>query len=200
MNAPPGAARIGPNAITQLAFAVEDRLGGEATRRLFAGAGLDAYLDDPPHGMVEEGEVIALHSTLRASVAPDAAQAIARAAGLATARYLLENRIPRAARRVLRALPAALASRALLAAIARHAWTFAGSARFSAVPGHPVRVALEDCPICRGERSAVPLCDYYGATFEGLFAHLVHPAARARETACCACGAPECVFEISWRS
>lgn len=34
---------------------------------------------------------------------------------------------------------------------------------------------------------------------EGRAARLVHPAARARETACCAMGHSACQFEIRWR-
>jgi divinyl protochlorophyllide a 8-vinyl-reductase len=55
-----------------------------------------------------------------------------------------------------------------------------------------------DCPICRGARSAAPLCDCYGATFERLFQVLVHAHARCIETACIAAGDPACRFELDW--
>ena len=78
---------------------------------------------------------------------------------------------------MLEALPASLASRQLLSAIARHAWTFAGSGRYA----------------------AGPVCHWHAGVFETLFRTLVHPRSRARETACCAAGAPACRFEIDWR-
>jgi len=200
MSAGPGVARIGPNAIIQVAGALEHRLGSRAARDFLSSVGLGAYVDAPPRQMVDEREVIALHSAVRMRLPPQAARGVAHAAGLATGDYLLAHRIPRTAQFVLRALPAPLASRLLLAAIRRHAWTFAGSARFTACAGHPVLIRLEHCPICRGAQSAAPLCEYYAATFTRLFSRLVHPRAEARETACMAAGAPACRFEIEWRA
>jgi replicative DNA helicase len=43
-----------------------------------------------------------------------------------------------------------------------------------------------------------PACDFYAATFERLFAVLVHARARVHEVACEACGDAECRFEIRW--
>jgi len=45
---------------------------------------------------------------------------------------------------------------------------------------------------------AEPGCDFYAATFERLFRVLVHADARVVETACEACGAAECRFEVRW--
>jgi divinyl protochlorophyllide a 8-vinyl-reductase len=198
MTAGRGAARIGPNAISQVARALQGALGPESTRELMGRAGLGAYADDPPSRMVDEDEVIALHSAVRSRLAPKAARGVARAAGLATGDYLLAHRIPRFAQGLLRALPAALASRILVAAIARHAWTFAGSGHFEAHGARPVAISIGACPICRGALAAQPLCDYYAATFTRLFSRLVHPRARARETECMAAGAPACRFLIDW--
>jgi divinyl protochlorophyllide a 8-vinyl-reductase len=198
MSARPGVARIGPNAITQVAGALEHRLGSAAARDFLCSVGLGGYVDAPPSQMVEECEVIALHSAVRARLTPEAARGIARAAGLATGDYLLAQRIPRSAQWALRALPAPLASRLLLAAIRRHAWTFAGSARFTARAGRPTLFRLEGCPICRGAHSTAPLCEFYAATFTRLFSRLVHPRAEARETACIAAGASACQFEVAW--
>jgi divinyl protochlorophyllide a 8-vinyl-reductase len=99
---------------------------------------------------------------------------------------------------VLQVLPSSLASRVLLAAIGRHAWTFAGSGTFSARAGRPVVVTIADCPLCRGVRAEQPLCDYYAATFQQLFRVLVARDAVATETACSACGDGECRFSIAW--
>jgi divinyl protochlorophyllide a 8-vinyl-reductase len=125
---------------------------------------------------------------------------VAIEAGAATGDYLFAHRIPRLAQRLLRVLPAPLASRVLLKAITRHAWTFAGSGHFAARAGHPVIITIGDCAICRGARAAAPCCDCYSATFTRLFAELVHPHATAREVECIAAGAAACRFEISWRS
>lgn len=197
------AARIGPNAILQVAAALVTADGPERTRALFAAAGLKHHLDSPPERMVDEADVVRLHAELRDSHAPEACRRIARVAGLATGDYLLAHRIPVPAQRVLKALPASLASRALLAAIAKHAWTFAGSGTFRATPGPwwggaPVVVAIEHCPLCRGAIAPEPICDYYAATFERLYAVLVAPAASVREVRCHARGDTECAFEIVW--
>jgi divinyl protochlorophyllide a 8-vinyl-reductase len=132
-------------------------------------------------------------------LAGSGAREVAAEAGAATGDYLLAHRIPGFAQRVLRVLPAPLASRVLLKAITQHAWTFAGSGHFHAHPGQPVVITIGDCAICRGARAAEPCCDYYSATFTRLFAVLVHPRATTREVACIAAGAPACRFEISWR-
>jgi divinyl protochlorophyllide a 8-vinyl-reductase len=57
---------------------------------------------------------------------------------------------------------------------------------------------LQGNPLCQGQSSLVPVCDFYAATFERLFQALVHPQARVREVACEACGDAACVFELRW--
>ena len=152
--------------------------------------------------MVDEREVIALHAALRADLGAAEARRVADEAGCRTATYLLAHRIPAAAQRLLKVLPAGLAARALLRAIGGHAWTFAGSGRFSAqVTGdraRPVVLTIAHNPLCRGVLSAEPGCDYYRAVFEVLFRTLVHGGATVVETACEACGDPACVFEVRW--
>lgn len=80
-------------------------------------------------------------------------------------------------------------------AIGRHAWTFAGSGRFAVLPGRAVRFSIAGGPLARGVHAQAPVCDYYAATFAGLFRALVHPATQVVETECEACGAPVCIFE-----
>lgn len=191
-------ARIGPNAITRMAEAIEGTHGTGPLKQVFDGAGLLGYLHQSPGAMVPEQEVVHLHRSCRQVLGAERARALGAQAGRLTGEYLLGNRIPAAARWMLRRLPAGLAARALLAAVARHTWTFAGSGEFSARAGHPVRLRMGACPICRGAEARVPLCDYYAATFEQLFRALVSPRAQARETACQATGAPACLFEIRW--
>lgn len=192
------AGRIGPNAITRVAEVLPALAGAGAAERVFARAGLLEHLQRPPQGMVDETEVARLHATLHATLGDATARAVARAAGTATGDYLLAHRIPHAVQWVLKRLPAALAARVLLSAISRHAWTFAGSGRFAATPGRPVRLEIRANPMCRGLTAQAPACDFYAATFERLFRVLVHPAARAVETACEACGDDACRFELRW--
>ena len=191
--------RIGPNAVTRLAEALAAMRGEGAARAVFERAGLAHRLQSPPERMVEEGEVIALHHSLRALVPPREAEAIAADAGRRTASYLLAHRIPRVMHLVLPRLPARMAAWVLLQAIGRHAWTFAGSGRFAVLPGRPVRFSIAGGPLAHGVSAAAPVCAYYAATFEGLFRALVHPAAQVREIACEATGDPACVFAATWR-
>lgn len=192
------AARIGPNAITRVAQALERQCGAATTARLFGLAGLGGYLVQPPQQMVDEDEARRLHALLRSQLGDDIAARVAREAGTATANYLLAHRIPRAVQAVLRVLPASLAAGVLLQAITRHAWTFAGSGHFDATTGRPVRLAIRGNPLCRGLRTEAPTCDYYAATFERLFQVLVHRHSRVAETSCEARGDDACRFEVRW--
>jgi divinyl protochlorophyllide a 8-vinyl-reductase len=190
--------RIGPNAITQVAAALDAALPADAVDALFAEAGLAAYRRTPPVAMVAEREVASLHRVLQARLDPAQLAAAAWDAGLRTGDYLLTNRIPRPVQWLLRALPAPLAARALLAAIRRHAWTFVGRGAFTAQPGHPIRLSVTGCPLCRGAVLDHAACGYFAATFERLFATLVHRRARVTETACTTMGAAACVFEVTY--
>ncbi len=197
--APAAAGRIGPNAIIRMVEAL-DELEGEGTgARFLDRAGLSGYVAGLPDAMVDEAEVIALHRAVREGLGEGRAEALSRLAGRKTAGYLLAHRIPGAMQRVLTILPAPLAARILLAAISRHAWTFAGSGRFRVVSYAPVTVEIAGCPLARNLTADQPACGYFAATLERLFAALVHPQARVRETACEAMGAPACRFEIAWR-
>lgn len=196
----PQAGLIGPNAITRFAEALEARCGAGMTARVFAQAGLPHHLHSPPEAMVAEGDVVALHRAARALLPPEVFEAVARDAGERTARYLLAHRIPLAVQRLLRLLPPGLAARVLAGAIARHAWTFAGSGRFRVDRGPPLAFVIADGPLGRGLQTATPACGYFAATFEGLFRELIHPEARVTETACQAAGAPACVFTATWPS
>lgn len=191
--------RIGPNAITRMAEAVAAIESAATVRRIFTTAGLAHHLDSPPTGMVDEREVTALHRVARAELGLDRAATVSWIAGRLTGDYLLANRIPMPAQRLLRVMPPPIAARLLCAAISRHAWTFAGSGTFTVTPGHPMLLSIAGCPICRGTNADAALCGYYAATFERLFAVLVSPATRVQEAACSAQGAPTCTFELRWR-
>lgn len=191
-------ARIGPNAIIRVAEALRAFEGQALSARVFRTAGLDHYLDAPPQQMVDECDVIALHRALVADVGQVRAASVSWIAGQRTADYLLENRIPIAAQRLMKALPAHAASIILLTAISRNAWTFSGSGHFTYRFGNPARVSIANCPVCRGAHAASPACTYFAATFERLYSVLVHPDTRVVERTCMALGAPACTFDISW--
>ena len=192
------ASRIGPNAITRVAEVLPARVGAAMTLELFAHAGLASYLRQPPERMVDETEVMRLHAELRSTLGLPAALEVAREAGLRTGDYLLAHRIPKPVQALLKALPAALAARVLLSAISRHAWTFAGSGRFSCRAGRPVVLEIRDNPLARNVETAEPCCAFYTATFERLFRTLVRADAQVVEVACEACGDDACRFEVRW--
>jgi divinyl protochlorophyllide a 8-vinyl-reductase len=197
----PVTARIGPNAITRVAEALETLHGQDALRRCFTQAGLARYLDGPPGDMVEENDVIALHGAGRSLFGIGGFAEVARLAGRLTGDYVLAHRIPRVAQLVLRALPSGPAGRILAKAIAAHAWTFAGSGVFSyRLRRGGLLLQISDSPLARGEQGGVPLCDYYAATFERIFRRLVDRQTAVEETACAAAGAPACSFEVRYRA
>jgi divinyl protochlorophyllide a 8-vinyl-reductase len=175
-------ARIGPNAVTRLAEAAEDQLGRAACDRLFQTAGLAAYRQVPPEAMVEEADVVALHRAL-AALHPESAARVAADAGVRTAHYLLTHRIPRLAQAVLRRLPPGLAARALIAAIGKHAWTFAGSGRFEAKPDNGMAISIEGGPFSEAGAASPSLVAFYEAVFATLFRTLVSARARVDRTA-----------------
>jgi len=191
------AGRIGPNAITQMAAALEAAIGSSLTRRLFTEAGLDAHLQAPPEAMVDERDVTALHRTMRRHIGLEPAEGIHHAAGRATGDYLLAHRIPLPAQRLLRILPARWSARLLAVAIRRSAWTFTGSGRLRIEWGSWPAFVLEDCPLCRGAREARPCCSYFAATFSRLYERLVSPDIVVHEIRCAAMGMPHCRFELS---
>lgn len=188
------AGRVGPNALTQMAAA----LGPDAAPAVFRAAGLAARLAAPPRDMVPEAEVTALHRALRQHCGDARAGVVSGQAGRLTAEYLLANRIPRALQWLLLRVPARLAARILVAAIRRHAWTFAGSGRFRILPGWPMRLEIEGGPIARAAPASEPVCAYYAATFETLFRALVSARTKVEEISCEAAGARACVFELRW--
>lgn len=164
-------ARIGPNAILQL-IPVLDRLEGRATRdRLLGAAGVTVPPDDA--GMWPEAQCRAAHLAVWRGCGERAADILA-AAGQGTADYILAHRIPGAARRLIRALPAPLGARLLTVAIAKHAWTFTGSGRFRVASHRPLTFEIVDNPLADVGKP----CHWHAAVFARLFQSLVWPAAR----------------------
>jgi len=190
--------RIGPNAITRVAEALHAEVGAARTRALFGHAQVEHHLQAPPQHMVDEGDVRRLHRALYELLGAEQARRVSRTAGDLTGAYLLRHRIPAAVQLLLRLLPAPLAARLLGAAIARHAWTFAGSGSFRARSARPVCFTLSACPICHGVRATTARGDYYAACFQRLFRTLVSRRATVTETTCEATGSDACRFEVLW--
>lgn len=185
-------AQIGPNAVLQTLAALEhlegaDRRDSAARRARIEPANLT--------GMIPEAWFLALIRAVRDLLPPARADAVLRLAGAWTADYVAENRIPGFFRGLLAALPARVGIPLLLAAFRRHAWTFAGSGRFSVEGGYPGTLVLEHCPTCRPGSSQVPAGAYYEAAFEGLL-HIVDSRVRVREFRCRSVGDPSCQFAI----
>jgi divinyl protochlorophyllide a 8-vinyl-reductase len=189
--------RIGPNAVIRLAEALDAVESKAVTLRLFNAAGFGAHAVAPPDAMVPEEEVTALHRQLRSELGLQRAASVSWIAGLRTADYLLANRIPRPVQRLLKLLPARLGAFILMKAIGSHAWTFAGTSRFSWKLGKTVTLTFEDCPLCRGDHAASPCCSYYAATFERLFRVLIAADTTVRETRCIAVGDIACEFTLT---
>ncbi len=169
-------ARIGPNAILQLAHAMERRLGTARTMKVMRKAGMSAL----PAGdaMIPEADAIAIHHAL-AYCESDAAQQLVHESAVRTADYIIANRIPAPAVWLLGNLPPALAGRLLMMAIAKHAWTFTGAGHFCADgPWHFTinRSATQDWA-----EPPASLFAWYGAVFERLFQRLVAPDSRCTD-------------------
>lgn len=187
-------ARIGPNAVIQTGQALSALYGVGAARLIFESAGLRRHLEAPPTAMVDEREPVALFAAIRAMLPPAEANRVLAEAGFRTAHYILDHRIPPLARKTLPKLHPALASRLLVSAIARHAWTFAGSGVFRGrvMDLTKPRVRLEIV----GNPLATPGCPWHGAAFQRLFGTLCGCTATVRHLECCASGGNRCVTEL----
>ena len=186
----PSSRHVGPNAVLQLRTALSHRGGLALSRRVFGAAKLDDLLRTPPEEMIEEDIPSALFSSLYSCLPTHEAAATAREAGQRTADYIIAHRIPAFARLLLKMLPVALARPALLKAIEKNAWTFAGSGRCRALYGRPAIIEIERNPISQ------PGCVWHVAVFERLFRKLVDPRTRVVHTDCVDAGAAACRFEI----
>ena len=89
------ASLVGPNAVTQLGIALQERHGERMANRVFAAAGVRRMLIEPPVDMVDECVAASLFASLHARLGKTDAAEVASEAGARTADYLLENRIPR---------------------------------------------------------------------------------------------------------
>ena len=187
---------IGPNAILQLLPVLDLSLGPEQRAQILGAAGIV----DLPDGrsMIPEDDAARLHRQLRSEV-PDVAPAIASAAGIATANYIMAHRIPRPAQWLLKALPRDRAAIMLSSAVEKHAWTFVGSGRFTVLDAWTFEI--ERNPLICGETSEGCLCHWHAAVFERLYQSLVTPSCRCVETRCGAQSASEtCRFNLTCKA
>jgi divinyl protochlorophyllide a 8-vinyl-reductase len=185
--------RVGPNAILQVASVLQDTQGLPGLRLIFERAGLLTYVERPPTAMVEQGEASRLFDALRLQLGHPNSDRILAEAGRRTAQYIIANRIPSAARRLISALPVGLGSRLLLIAIHKHAWTFAGSGKVRKGLRRRLWLSIEANPL------ATPGCPWHKAVLQELFAALVSPYVRVLHDECCAEGESACMFRIEVR-
>jgi divinyl protochlorophyllide a 8-vinyl-reductase len=194
----PHAGRIGPNAILQTVAVLRDQLDDAAVDALLR-AHTPYALDRLPSAMVPEADPRALVRGLRDTLGDAWCARVLREAGHRTGDYLLAHRIPRPAQWIMRLLPPTLAFATLSASMARHAWTFAGSGKFTWTAGsreRAPRFEIAGCPMCRGMHASVPMCDFYAGTFEQLLRVLVAGDAVIHEVACEATGDAVCAFVV----
>ena len=185
--------------MVQTVDALVEATGRDTARRVLDCVGRGDLLTRRPEAMVDEREFTALIGALRRELGPDLSASILARAGERTGLYLLANRIPGPARVLLPHLPRRFALQILLKAIAAHAWTFAGSGRFTWTPtstGATLRLA--DGPEARGHVAPAPCCAYYRNCFATLLRSLVDRRIVVSEIECMARGAAACVFAVAW--
>jgi divinyl protochlorophyllide a 8-vinyl-reductase len=186
---------IGPNAIIQTVRALREQYGDRADTMLIR-AGRPDLCAQLPAEMIDEREFQALIQRLRDQLGLEATAAILARAGAYTGDYILANRIPRPVQLILKFLPPRLALTMLLAAIAKHAWTFVGSGQFSYYRDRTMHLKIVNCVESRDVQAATPICAFYQGAFERLIRALVKSRSCVYEVACAACGDPACIFEV----
>lgn len=187
--------RIGPNAILQPVAALQAAFGDAVAGEVLA-ASTSYTLATLPQRMVDEREAASLQRAIATRWPSAAGAQLLRRAGELTGAYVLANRIPTVARAIIRMLPRALGARVLTAAMARHAWTFAGSGHFIAWQGRRPGFLVSGCPLCTGHRAPAPWCAYYAGALEYLLRALVDPRVRVEEVECEAAGGGACRFAV----
>jgi len=186
---PPGV--VGPNAVIQLAGALNDGPGPEVAQKVFSAAGCPELLVTPPTAMIDERIPARLFETLWETLPDEAARQVAAEAGQRTGRYILENRIPRLVQTMLRVLPPSLSLRLLTMAVARNAWTFVGSGVCHAQASNPATIEIVGNPM------PTPDCVWHQAVFAALFCHLVADHVQVRHSQCSRFGSSSCRFELT---
>jgi divinyl protochlorophyllide a 8-vinyl-reductase len=189
---PAGTGFMAPGVVRDLAAAIADQLGPAARDATLADAQLHRLpeTDEP----VREDKALRLHMALKQRHPADAPALLAQA-GAATAEGLLATQQSARAQAMLAGSPWPIAAWLLGRWAGQHAWTFAGSARFTVV--NALEFTLTDNPLHRGDRATVPASHWHRALFERLFQRLVDTDLECREVECAATGAPVCRFLIA---
>ncbi len=190
-------ARIGPNSIIQTVAALREQYDSAMVDAWLRQTGRADLLAAMPGHMLPESEFGAMMADLRDWLGMAAAKRVLERSGDLTAEYVATNRVPAPIRRILPLLPPGLGLRIFLPAIARHAWTFAGSGRFGYTFHPACQLTLADSVEARGVHADEPVCSYYQAAFQGLLQRVVSRRIAVREVACRAAGAEQCVFAVS---
>ncbi len=192
----PDVARIGPNAVIQVARVLRDRLSPAFAEALLRDA-TPYTMDTMPSQMIDEREAQAVVRALVQRVGARRATPVLREAGARTGDYLLATRIPGFAQLLIRLAPRRVGLALLLKAMATNAWTFAGSGRFAIVKTKQApELVFHECAMCRDMHESQPMCDFYAGTFERLIAELVAPDVRVTEVECAAQGGAVCRFQL----
>lgn len=197
-HAPASQGVIGPNIVIRTAESLTDTVGSELCAKVFGDAGLGRHLSHPPERMVSESEVAALYRALLAVVGEERACAVALRAGHLTGNYLLAHRIPRSAQRAIACLPRRIGAALLLGAIARHAWTFAGSGRFSYAWAPGLVLRIEDSPLCADARTSAPVRQFYAGAFERVLSAMLGQTLRVSEAPRPGPARADCSFQVRW--
>jgi divinyl protochlorophyllide a 8-vinyl-reductase len=185
---PPGL--VGPNAVVQLAAALEEIIGQREARSFFSFQGLEQLFDKPPGEMIDQRIPARLMRALWDHFPDEMAHAIAASAGRKTADYVIAHRIPGIAKASFRIMPRSVAAKLLLKAIHRNAWTFAGSGVCEVSQDQPHLISIRENPL------AMPDCAWHVAVFERLFRRLVCGETSISHLSCCKYGAEACTFAI----
>lgn len=170
--------RIGPNAITQTRSVLIDALGRMEARCLFRVAGVEVLFDTPPSTMIDERAPAALFEALFERYGTREATRFAEQAGARVADYVIANRIPAQAARLLKVLPPILGAPILFTAIERNAWTFVGSGRCVCHANRRPQIEISDNPLI------MPGAAWHRAVFERLFRRLICAGAAVRAAPC----------------
>ncbi len=187
---------VGPNAILQMEAPLRRHLGEKGALRVWH----QAKISTPSgNNMIPQADALALHKALY-ELSPKEAERVSREGGARTAAYIVANRIPKVVKLLFRILPTALAGPLLARAIAKHAWTFAGSGDFSVTSTNPLVFEIDANPLAFDKGEAPSGCHWHMAVFASLFSILLRRPYIAREPTCCGRGAKTCRFVLTQKS
>ncbi|NWJ45810.1 MAG: bacteriochlorophyll 4-vinyl reductase [Chloroflexi bacterium] len=191
--------KIGPNSLIQTVRAMRRIYGDEKARRILEEGGQGFLWDHHPGEMIDEGEFITLARMLYSNLGVQETLPLLRLSGNLTGEYVLANRIPKFAQRIIKFLPRKLRLKVMLNAIGKNAWTFAGSGKYSFTLSPQLQINLDESIIRHAiSKANVPVCSYYTGAFETLLKTLVDAHIQVEEIECAIRGDSRCVFQIKF--